>query len=541
MRVLYRQVWLGLAWTDVSGTWSWAWADRSPVDFTPVSWSTAGRTGSNASCVIARAHGTGATDLVWEQVACSKRHRYVCGPADAEVSSGSGSGSWEEFQWLAPTTVGAGDDCAPSKTDNAMNLLCQPEILVHLETTVMAPFRELCAENFTACTSDQFCQVLPDGSTVPPQCPCGCESNHTHVEACINLLREMKTNSSCLFAALYGNNSAAHAGYAAAVIEREHMYCPAAAQAIDRQAERDAVSTGLQESRSAQINVLVYVFLTILVGELTRSAVVGISIPPSMFLILEGVIVGWWIESNYDNVLAPHFEEINPYTMFYIFLPGLAFEASYNMNIHVLLRSLTQILLLSIPGVCMTTMLLGIGAKNLLPYDWNWQTSFLFGAIMAATDAVGQQRVLMQYEQPSLKKLGTLVDAECQLDSDMAIVVFTCLLNLADKAAAEGDDTDSMAKLAESFDEESFTEFLGLFGRELVVFAGGGVAVGLLFCGFAYMWYSRSNHDATGEATFSLALSFLSCLVAEIWHMSGLIAILSVGLFMNYNRLRLGM
>ena len=398
---------------------------------------------------------------------------------------------------------------------------------------------------FELCTKDPACPtttetlvgnvtvvVAPDPDVT---CPCGCELNSTRSEMCVRFLREMKTDPSCLFVALYGDNDLGYSvsrDTANAIIERDTLYCPAISLAYDIQAADGEV----QAERNAQIWFLLYIFCTILLGELTRTMVINVAIPPSMFLILEGILIGWYVEGDHPGVrgfsILEPVEAINPFMLFYIFLPGLAFEAAYNMNIHIFKRSMVQIMSLSLPGVTLGTALLGVIIHEVLPYDWSWQSSFLLGCILVATDTVGQQRFFMDSDQPSLKKLGTLIDAECQLDSDFAIILFWALLNFQDSETV----TDSVL----AGESESLLGFLRGFGGSLMAVIGGGFVWGIFFSIVSFMWMYRRSHDTTGEATFSLSMSFLSCLCAELFHQSGLIAILTVGLFMNYHGIRLG-
>jgi NhaP-type Na+/H+ or K+/H+ antiporter/CRP-like cAMP-binding protein len=352
---------------------------------------------------------------------------------------------------------------------------------------------------------------------------------------CVRFLGEMKTNPSCLFVALYGENDLPYAverGLADAIIERDTLYCPA----IRFLYEIETAASDQQTERNIQIWFLLYFFFTILIGEITRTLVINVAIPPSMFLILEGILIGWYVEGDHPGVhgisVLDQVNAINPFMLFYIFLPGLAFEAAYNMNIHIFRRSFLQIMSLSLPGVTLGTALLGILIHEILPYDWSWQTSFLLGCILVATDTVGQQRWFMDSDQPSLKKLGTLIDAECQLDSDFAIILFWALLNFK--------ESETVTASVMAGESESLVIFLQAFGGSLLAVIGGGFAWGILFSIISFAWMYRRSHDTTGEATFSLSMSFLSCLCAELFHQSGLIAILTVGLFMNYHGIRLG-
>ena len=146
----------------------------------------------------------------------------------------------------------------------------------------------------------------------------------------MRLLRELKSQPSCLFVALYGDMYGAPVtrDLANAIIERDSLFCPevAAQQAVSE------ADTAQQTERSLQIWYLMYVFGAILIGEITRTAVIRVAIPPSMFLILEGILIGYYVEGDHPGVrgisLLEPVNAINPFMLFYIFLPGLAFEAS---------------------------------------------------------------------------------------------------------------------------------------------------------------------------------------------------------------------
>lgn len=57
---------------------------------------------------------------------------------------------------------------------------------------------------------------------------------------------------------------------------------------------------------------------------------------------------------------------------------------------------LLQIMVLAWPGVVVQFLLIGLCAKYVFPYNWTWPESFLFGAMMAATDPVAVVAVLQE-------------------------------------------------------------------------------------------------------------------------------------------------
>lgn len=57
---------------------------------------------------------------------------------------------------------------------------------------------------------------------------------------------------------------------------------------------------------------------------------------------------------------------------------------------------LLQVMVLAWPGVVVQFLLIGLCAKYVFPYNWTWPESFLFGAMMAATDPVAVVAVLQE-------------------------------------------------------------------------------------------------------------------------------------------------
>lgn len=47
-----------------------------------------------------------------------------------------------------------------------------------------------------------------------------------------------------------------------------------------------------------------------------------------------------------------------------------------------------QVLILAVPAVLWNTATIGLTARYVLPYHWDWPTSLMFGGMMSATDPV---------------------------------------------------------------------------------------------------------------------------------------------------------
>ena len=88
---------------------------------------------------------------------------------------------------------------------------------------------------------------------------------------------------------------------------------------------------------------------------------------------------------------------VEPEVILFVFLPTLVFESAYNMDSRLLRRNLAPVLTLAVPGLVVSTGVIGLIVWAATPFDL--AASLLLGAILSATDPVA----LM-----NLKSLGSL-------------------------------------------------------------------------------------------------------------------------------------
>ena len=63
-------------------------------------------------------------------------------------------------------------------------------------------------------------------------------------------------------------------------------------------------------------------------------------------------------------------------------------------------NSMSQILLLAIPGVCISMALTAVVIKAMLEAEWSWAQCFLLGAVLAATDPVAVVALMRSNHAP---------------------------------------------------------------------------------------------------------------------------------------------
>jgi len=192
--------------------------------------------------------------------------------------------------------------------------------------------------------------------------------------------------------------------------------------------------------------------------------------------------------------------------IFTVFLPPLVFEAALYLNWPELRHNLPVILTYATLGVLLSAALTAIGMHFLL--DWPWQSAILFGVLIAATDPVS---VIATFKEVGVRgRLRLLVEAESLFNDSTAAVAFTIAL-----AFAEGQSITAIG-VAET----------------LVTTVLGGLLCGALVAGAMLLLAGRTE-DHLVELTLTTIAAYGSFLLAEHFHLSGVLASLVAGLLVG--------
>ncbi|WZZ57514.1 hypothetical protein YC2023_057621 [Brassica napus] len=98
------------------------------------------------------------------------------------------------------------------------------------------------------------------------------------------------------------------------------------------------------------------------------------------------------------------------------------------MDVHQIKRCLGQMVLLAGPGVLISTFWIGTLLKLTFPYNWDWKTSLLLGALLGATDPVAVVALLK--ELGASKKMTTIIDGESLMNDGVSVVIFQLFLKM---------------------------------------------------------------------------------------------------------------
>lgn len=232
-------------------------------------------------------------------------------------------------------------------------------------------------------------------------------------------------------------------------------------------------------------------------------------IPYTVALVLGGLAIDFF---ELEIMEGFHF---SPEIVLIIFLPALLFEAGMNINIQQLRRNLIPILSLAIIGVLISTFITGfaiaeLGEIAILP-------ALTFAALITATDPVSVIAILK--ELGVSKRLTVLLEGESLLNDGTAVVLFL----IFKEAVISTGEVEVMAGI----------------GR-FIAMSLGGAALGLLF-GYVAGRVTRYVEDARIEITLTTILAYMSYLVAEHLHISGVIATVAAGLMVGNYGSRIGM
>jgi CPA1 family monovalent cation:H+ antiporter len=234
----------------------------------------------------------------------------------------------------------------------------------------------------------------------------------------------------------------------------------------------------------------------LLVGLLSLAAFVAIiarplRLPYTVALVVAGLLVGIGASAaGYPAV------DVSPEVVLLVLLPGLVFEAGYRLRIAELRRWFGGLALLAVPGVLISAAIVALVlnlATGLRP-----DLAFIVGAMVSATDPAAVVATFKRLRVPPA--LSTLVDGESLLNDGTGLVLFAIALQAVDAPIGPGE--------------------------AIVAFAGTvaiSVAIGLV-TGFVAARVIALVDDHLIELTISVVLAYGSYIVADQFHLSGVIA-----------------
>ena len=259
------------------------------------------------------------------------------------------------------------------------------------------------------------------------------------------------------------------------------------------------------------IDVIVTSFVVLLLLALVAQPIAQwIRLPYATSLVMVGFIVSeLLVMSGVDTgIRADNFQQL----IFYVLLPVLIYQSAYSIDKVKLRQNLFPILFLSIAGMMLTCGLIAVGLYYGIAHaaGFPWAAALLTGAILAATDPVSVVSSLNEVGAP--KRLSILLEGESLFNDATAIVVFSIFLSMALSSSATIDAVDAVI-------------------RFITVFLGGAV-IGVVM-GYCAVKIKRLSNEKTFIGVLSIFLAYSSFLVAEKFHVSGVMATLLAAVIMS--------
>jgi Na+:H+ antiporter len=195
--------------------------------------------------------------------------------------------------------------------------------------------------------------------------------------------------------------------------------------------------------------------------------------------------------------------ELTKQLIFTAFLPPLIFEAAIHLRWRELRKDLPVVLVLATLGVVLSAAATAVGMHYLV--QWTWTAALIFGILIAATDPVS---VIATFKETKVTgRVRLLVEAESLFNDCTAAVAYTIIL-----AFAAGQSIGAAGAV-----------------KTLAIVVIGAIACGALVAGAALL-LSGATDDHLVEVTFTIVAAYGSFLLAEHFHLSGVLASLVAGL-----------
>jgi CPA1 family monovalent cation:H+ antiporter len=192
--------------------------------------------------------------------------------------------------------------------------------------------------------------------------------------------------------------------------------------------------------------------------------------------------------------------------VFTAFLPPLIFEAAFQLRWQELRRDLAPVLMFATIGVLLSAAATTIGMHYLA--HWTWTSAAVFGVLIAATDPVS---VIATFREAKVHgRVRLLVEAESLFNDATAAVAFALVLVFASGQSIGGLRITST----------------------LVIMVAGSIVCGALVAGLVLLLIGATD-DHLVEITFTTVAAFGSFLLAEHFHLSGVLATLITGLIIG--------
>ncbi|TDE15649.1 Na+/H+ antiporter [Dyadobacter psychrotolerans] len=223
-----------------------------------------------------------------------------------------------------------------------------------------------------------------------------------------------------------------------------------------------------------------------------------------ILLVVAGLLIGF--------VPGLPMVRINPDLIFFIFLPPLLFEASWNISFKEMKRWWRIIGSFAFLVVFFTALSVAIVAHHFIP-GFTIALGFLLGGIVSPPDAISTGAITRFVKIP--KTTSAILEGESLLNDASSLIIFRFALI----AVGTG----------QFFWQEAALTFVWMII--------GGAGIGLLLAWIFVQIHKRLPLDAPSNIALTIIEPYFMYWLAEQFHCSGVLAVVCGGLFLSSKRL----
>jgi monovalent cation/hydrogen antiporter len=200
--------------------------------------------------------------------------------------------------------------------------------------------------------------------------------------------------------------------------------------------------------------------------------------------------------------------ELDPDTVFLVFLPPLVYAAGWRSSPQELRAVMRPLALLAVGLVFLAAGVVALVAHELVP-GMSWAEAAILGAILAPTDAVAATSIFRRLGAPERVRL--VVEGESMINDGTALVLYRIAVGVATGSAFG----------------------FGGAALEFVSVSLGGIAVGLAV-GVLSDLVVRRQTDSGLSIVLTVLTAYGAYIGAEEAHVSGILAAVVAGLYAGY-------
>lgn len=219
-----------------------------------------------------------------------------------------------------------------------------------------------------------------------------------------------------------------------------------------------------------------------------------------ILLVIIGLLIGW--------IPGASQVELSPDVVFLVFLPPLLYSAAWSIDNTELKQYSRSVSLLAIGLVLFTSSVVALVAHWYIP-GFSLAQGYLLGAIVAPPDAVAASSVMRGLGVS--KRISTILEGESLVNDASSLIIYRYALS---------------AILTSQF-------VLWQAGLQFIGIAIASVLVGLALGWLMIRAHQAINKDAVTSTALTLLSPYLAYLIAEELHLSGVLAVVTTGLFLS--------